>query len=368
MNRRSISSMSAGLGLAACLYAGAANADRINVRVNGDPINFEGAQPRQMGGRVMVPLRGVLEKMGANVDWLASSQTVVATKGDMELNLPIGSRTATVNGRDVRLDVPAMTIAGSTMVPLRFVSEALGADVRWSDATQTVAIETDGSNRGISAYRGSRDNSNSARDVASNPNRASRDYRRSRSVTLPVGTVIPVTLDQALASNEARTGDPVSATLVSGRDDAGLPVGTKLEGTVREAVPSRNGKPGVIDVDFTRVVFPNGGTRSIASSLISMDNKAISRDAEGRLEAKTGNANNERLKWVGIGAGAGLLISTLTKGNVLVDTLLGAGAGYLYDQVQRKGAGNVNLKAGTEIGVRLDRQMAFNPERVDNSR
>src|SRR5438045_1308168 len=123
MNRRMISSMSAGLGLAACLCAGVAGADDINVRVNGDPVRFEGAQPRQMDGRVLVPLRGVLEKMGANVDWLPSSQTVVATKGSMELNLPIGSRTATVNGREVRLDVPAMTIAGSTMVPLRFVSE-----------------------------------------------------------------------------------------------------------------------------------------------------------------------------------------------------------------------------------------------------
>ncbi len=376
MNRRLISSMSSGFGLAACLYAGAANADRINVRVNGDPVRFEGAQPRQMNGRVLVPLRGVLEKMGANVDWIASNQTVVATMGDTELNLPIGSRTATVNGRDVRLDVPAMTIAGSTMVPLRFVSEALGADVRWSDATQTVAIETSGSG-GIAAYRGARgavNNNNNRdinnRDIASNTNRNSsgRNYRKSSSVTLPVGTVIPVTLDEALASNEARAGDPVKATLQSGRDDAGLPVGTKIEGVVREAVPARNGKPGVLDIDFTRVVYPNGGTRSIASSLISMDNKAISRDSSGRLEAKSGNANNERLKWVGIGAGAGLLISTLTKGNVLVDTLLGAGAGYLYDQVQRKGAGNVNLKAGTQIGVRLDKQMAFNPDRIDNSR
>jgi hypothetical protein len=42
-----------------------------------------------------------------------------------------------------------------------------------------------------------------------------------------------------------------------------------------------------------------------------------------------------------------------------VDTLLGAGAGYLYNQVQKKGAGNVNLKAGTEVGVKLDQRLSY---------
>jgi len=361
MKRNLLTGMSA---LAACLCVGAAHADDINVRVNGDPVRFEGAQPRQMDGRVLVPLRGVLEKMGANVDWLASSQTVVATKGSMELNLPIRSRTATVNGREVRLDVPAMTIAGSTMVPLRFVSEALGADVRWASATQTVSIET-GRNRDIADNRGPRDVTYNG---TQNRNNTARDYRRARRVTLPAGTVIPVTLDEVLSSNENRQGDKFSATLVSGRDDAGLPAGTKIEGVIREAIPSRNGKPGVLDVDFQRIVFPNNMARTLDASLISMDNKAIQRDNDGRLEAKGRNEGNERLKWVGIGAGAGVLISTLTKGNTLVDTILGAGAGYLFNETQRKGTGNVNLKAGTSMGVKLNTPIAFNPDNFDNSR
>ena len=54
----------------------------------------------------------------------------------------IGDRTARVNGANIPLDVPAMIIQGSTMVPLRFMSEALGADVNWQAHTNTVRINT----------------------------------------------------------------------------------------------------------------------------------------------------------------------------------------------------------------------------------
>lgn len=122
----------------------AAGAQQIAVRVNGEPVMFEGAGPREYQGRVLVPLRGVLEKLGAYVDWIPSTQTVVATKGDLDMQLPIGANFARVNGRRVPLDVPAMTVGGSTMVPLRFVSETLGAEVHWNSATATVSIETSG--------------------------------------------------------------------------------------------------------------------------------------------------------------------------------------------------------------------------------
>ena len=106
-------------------------AQGITVTVNGEPVRFAGIGPQQVQGRVMVPLRGVLEKLGAYVDWVPSTRTVVATRGDLDIQLPLGGRTARVNGRSVSLDVPAMSMAGSTMVPLRFVGETLGATVRW---------------------------------------------------------------------------------------------------------------------------------------------------------------------------------------------------------------------------------------------
>jgi hypothetical protein len=178
------------------------------------------------------------------------------------------------------------------------------------------------------------------------------------TIILPVGSVIPVKLDQQLSSKDNRPGDRFTATVQYGRDDAGLPVGTQVEGIVREARTSSEGRPGVLDMDFRRLLFANGDTRPIDASLMSLDNKGVRRTAEGRLVAKSGG-NKDRLTWVGIGAGAGLILATLTKGNVLLDTLLGAGAGYLYSELQNKRVGDVTLGAGTEFGVRVDRRFAY---------
>lgn len=120
----------------------------ISVRVNGDPVVFSGTGPVSIDGRVLVPLRGVLEKMGAFVDWAPATRTVGAQKGTTNVQLKIGARSATVNGNPVALDVPAMIITGSTMVPLRFVGEALGAGVVWDVTTKTVDISTTGTGAG----------------------------------------------------------------------------------------------------------------------------------------------------------------------------------------------------------------------------
>ncbi|OPY55859.1 MAG: hypothetical protein A4E55_02447 [Pelotomaculum sp. PtaU1.Bin035] len=67
--------------------------------------------------------------------------SVKAAKGNTTIQLKIGDSTAYKNGRPVRLDPPAQILNGSTMVPVRFVSEALGAEVKWDEAAQTVRIE-----------------------------------------------------------------------------------------------------------------------------------------------------------------------------------------------------------------------------------
>ena len=189
------------------------------------------------------------------------------------------------------------------------------------------------------------------REVSANDNRTA----------LPSGTVIPVRLDAALSSKTANAGDKFTATVIGGADDAGLPEGTRLEGTVREAIASGNGAAGSLDVDFRRMVFADGNSQAITASLYSLSGKAVER-ADGRLVA-TANKSKDRLKFIGIGAGAGLLIGTLTKKNTIMSLLLGAGAGYLYNEVGNKPKpGDVDLKEGQEFGVRLDRQLAFNTQ------
>ncbi len=93
-------------------------------------------------GRVLVPLRGVFETLGAEVTYDSATHSIRATRGDTQVSLALGSRQAQIDGRPAMLDVPASTIGGRTVVPLRFVSEALGATVDWHAASETVAITT----------------------------------------------------------------------------------------------------------------------------------------------------------------------------------------------------------------------------------
>lgn len=126
---------------------------QLAVTVNGDPVAFSGQPPVQQDGRVLVPLRGVLEKIGATVRYSGPTKTIQATKGETKIELTLGERAATVGGRSVTLDVPAQARNGVTLVPLRFVAESLGADVRFDGTAQVVAIRTDGKPNVVTAQK-----------------------------------------------------------------------------------------------------------------------------------------------------------------------------------------------------------------------
>lgn len=95
-------------------------------------------------GSTLVPLRGIFEALGAKVLWDEASDSVTATKGETVIKLTVDQKTAYINDRAVELSVQAQTLNGSTMVPLRFVSEALGADVKWNEDTYTATITSKG--------------------------------------------------------------------------------------------------------------------------------------------------------------------------------------------------------------------------------
>ena len=118
----------------------AAQAQGVTVLVDGTPVQFD--QPPVMeGGRVLVPMRGVFERLGASVVYVPESKQIRATHGNTMIDLTIGSRDARISGRPAQLDMPASTIGGRTVVPLRFISESLGADVRWDAPNRTVSIK-----------------------------------------------------------------------------------------------------------------------------------------------------------------------------------------------------------------------------------
>jgi outer membrane protein assembly factor BamB len=112
----------------------------ISVVLNGAPVVFPGQEPFIRNGRTLVPFRGLFEALGATVDWDTANRTVTGTAGTVIIKLKIGSTVATVGGREVTLDVPAEIVNGRTVVPLRFVVENLGAKVEWVAASLTVMI------------------------------------------------------------------------------------------------------------------------------------------------------------------------------------------------------------------------------------
>ncbi len=118
----------------------------IGVVVNGKAL-FLDKNPVMKDGRVLVPLRGIFEALGANVKWDSATRSVVAnTKegepGNTNLVLPVDSKTAKINNTEIVLEVPATIIDGTTMVPLRFVGETLGAKVKWDGEYKTVRVAT----------------------------------------------------------------------------------------------------------------------------------------------------------------------------------------------------------------------------------
>ncbi len=124
------------LGLVVLCAAGSAAAT-IPVIVNGQQVQFD-TPPIERSGRVFVPLRGVFEKLGASVVY--DNGLINATGDGRSIQLRIGSTTATVDGNTQQLEVAPFLVGPRTYVPLRFISEALGATVDWNDNTQTVSI------------------------------------------------------------------------------------------------------------------------------------------------------------------------------------------------------------------------------------
>jgi hypothetical protein len=111
------------------------------VVVNDREVYFRDQQPVERDGRVYIPLRGVLERLGADtIRWRPAREEVFVASGDREVLLRIGDTRARVDGREVWLDAPPVLMGERTMVPLRFVSENLGATVRWDSYRRTAYV------------------------------------------------------------------------------------------------------------------------------------------------------------------------------------------------------------------------------------
>ena len=102
--------------------------------------------PKVVNDRTMLPARFVAENLGATVEWDGEKQLVTITgknekQEDVTILITIGSDYAKVNGEEVKLDSPAFVENDRTYTPIRFISENLGATVKWNETEQTVTIQ-----------------------------------------------------------------------------------------------------------------------------------------------------------------------------------------------------------------------------------
>ena len=111
------------------------------VNINGEDVEVE--KPYIVGvGVTLVPIRVISESFGAEVKWDGDTKTVTVVDGDTTIVVTVGSKTATVNGEEKELEeAPELTENGFTMIPLRFISENLGAEVGYVHETQAITVE-----------------------------------------------------------------------------------------------------------------------------------------------------------------------------------------------------------------------------------
>lgn len=110
------------------------------IQINGQKLQLDVA-PVIENGRTLVPMGAIFKALGASIEWNQATQTVTAVKDGTQIILAIGG-SAYKNGQAVSLDVPAKIVQGRTMVPLAFISQSLGAQVQWLAESRTVVVNT----------------------------------------------------------------------------------------------------------------------------------------------------------------------------------------------------------------------------------
>lgn len=118
--------------------------DTISVVIDGKKVDFGNDQEPVLAAsnRTLVPMRKLFEILGAQIEWNDETSTVKAVKDGHIIVLTIGETAATINDTSVTLDQPAELINDRTMIPVRFVAEALETKVNWLEDTKRVIIST----------------------------------------------------------------------------------------------------------------------------------------------------------------------------------------------------------------------------------
>lgn len=110
----------------------------ITVYINGQYLALDAA-PVIIDGSTLVSMRSFLEALGQNVQWVGAEQKVIST-GAKTIELSIGGTTGLIDGVSSPISQPAKLINNKTMIPLRWIGEALGYEVEWDQVNYVVQI------------------------------------------------------------------------------------------------------------------------------------------------------------------------------------------------------------------------------------
>lgn len=126
-------------------FTGLAASLPLRVVVNGEKVVFPDAQPFiDAQQRVQLPVRFISEALGAEVLWDGKAKKATISLEGKTMGVYIGKKSYELNGKTKQMDTAALFKQSRTFVPLRFVYEGLGVNVKWDDAVKTVYITTPG--------------------------------------------------------------------------------------------------------------------------------------------------------------------------------------------------------------------------------
>jgi len=328
----------------------------IQVTVNGNPVQFDAAQPQMIDGRVFVPIRGVFEQMGANVDWDPSSQTVMADGHDRHVRLTLNSVDASVNGRVVTMDTPPQLVEDTTMVPLRFLSEALGGHVDWQPQNDLVAITFHEHERAEVIQPTPPPPPPQPQIIVKEvPAPAPPPQVIVKEVPAPPppfeisrDMVIPLILDETISSRDSQPGERFTATIEDNANHLGFPAGTVVEGRVRDATPASGSHGGKLDLRFYDIRFPDGAKYDIGGVVTPWDDKYIFRTDKGRFMAKS------QLDWRALDTDRGAELLTRTGKVAIGGSAVGGTLGQFVGIFDHGMGRNVIFNQGTRMALVLN--------------
>lgn len=113
-----------------------------NIFANGKSMKFD-VPPVIKDGRTLIPVRSLSAAYGFEVDYDSDTRTVSLDRDDLEIEFELDENIAIVNGEEHELDVPASSLEGRSVLPLRFFIEQLGIDIQFNNADKTIGIGID---------------------------------------------------------------------------------------------------------------------------------------------------------------------------------------------------------------------------------